>query len=160
MRRVIAVVEGQTERSFVDNVLALWLGAREVGLTARLVGNPGHKGGGRAYDRPRKDIVMLLKQESETIITTMFDFYGMVPKSWPGRAKAAKVSHQLKAKTVEDAIADDIATEFKKSSVRRRFIPYIQMHEFEALLFTRPEVVAEVTGMIEAAEELKAIRAS
>ena len=41
---------------------------------------------------------------------------------------------------------------------RKRFLPYIQMHEFEALLFSRPEVIAEVLSDAKVVDDLKAIR--
>ena len=38
-----------------------------------------------------------------------------------------------------DSLGDD--------SARSRFIPYIQMHEFEALLFSEPETLGEVLSL-------------
>jgi hypothetical protein len=93
--RVIAVVEGQTEQTFVREVLAPWLAERTVFLSPRLVGKPGHKGGVGEYSRAKKDMLALLKQEAGTIITTMFDFYAM-PFSWPGREEASKAPHKKK----------------------------------------------------------------
>src|ERR1700680_1523762 len=124
-RRVMAVVEGQTEQTFVREVLAPWLGARGVFLSPRLVGKPGHKGGVGEYPRARKDIVALLKQETSTLVTTMFDFYGM-PFSWPGRKEASKVHHDKKASIVERALLEDIAKGPGKKFDRKRFVPYIQ----------------------------------
>ena len=158
MSRVIAVVEGQTERSFVEESLAPWLAARKVFLSARLVGAPGHKGGGRSFDRPKVDILKLLKQESATVVTTMFDFYGMIPKRWPGREKATNAPHDEKSRMVEEAIAKEIAATLKRGFDRCRFVPYVQMHEFEALLFAQPELIAEVVQDESITKKLKRIR--
>lgn len=157
MNRVIAVVEGYAEQVFIRDVLAPWLGGHGVGLSARLVGKPGHKGGVGQYSRTQRDVLALLKQESATFVTTMFDFYGM-PDSWPGRKKAAKAAHARKALTVEQAILDDIAATLGGRFDKRRFLPYIQVHEFEALLFSSPQVIAEVVADPDIEEELRKIR--
>ncbi|MBI1904414.1 MAG: DUF4276 family protein [Planctomycetia bacterium] len=156
---MIAVVEGHTERSFIDRVLAPWLGAQVVFMTARLVGAPGHKGGGLKFVRARNDILRLLKQEPQTVVTTMFDFYGMLPEHWPGRKAAAKLPHDRKAATVEKAIQDDIVGALKGLDPSR-ILPYVQMYEFEALLFSSPEVITDVVGRADATDKLNSIRAA
>ena len=109
------------------------------------------------YHRAQRDILAMLKQESTTVVTTMFDFYGM-PGSWPGRKRASKASHAKKASAIEQAILQDIADQMGPKFNRERFLPYIQMHEFEALLFSRPEVIAEVLSDAKVVDDLKAIR--
>jgi hypothetical protein len=157
MSRVIALVEGQTEQNFVQDLLAPYLGVKGVYITARLIGKPGHKGGVGEYERTRRDILILLKQENDTIITTMFDFYGM-PDSWPGRSSAKDASFSQKAIIVERGIRDDITMEFGGSFDERRFLPYIQMHEFEALLFADPPAIAKVLRSPNAESSVQDIR--
>lgn len=157
MIRVIAVVEGSTEKAFVLQVLAPWLAMRGVALSARVVGKPGHKGGIGEWSRAKRDIIALLKQEPTTIVTTMFDFYGM-PTSWPGRAQAANGTQCERPTLVETAIAIDIAATLGNSFDRRRVIPYVQMHEFEALLFSAPKIIAEVVCAPTIADQLAAVR--
>jgi len=157
MSRVIAVVEGQTEQGFVDDVLAPWLGARGVYITARLVGKPGHKGGVGEYQRARKDMLLLLRQEKGTAITTMFDFYAM-PDSWPGRSTAGSIPFANRAPTVENALKQDIVSEMGGTFDEARFLPYVQMHEFEALLFSQPSVICEVLRCPEKLAECQQIR--
>jgi hypothetical protein len=157
MKRVIAVVEGQTEATFVREVLAPHLGNSGIALTARVVGKPGHKGGVGEYSRARRDILALIKQESTTIITTMFDFYAM-PDSWPGRKAAKRLRHDRKAPSVEAAIKSDIAAEFGTAWNPDRLWPYIQMHEFEALLFAKPDVLCQVMSEPDVSDDLQAIR--
>lgn len=143
MSRVVAVVEGWTEQSFIRDVLAPVLLTKNVYLSARLVGKPGHKGGVGPYQRARRDFIALLKQETETIITSMFDFYGM-PASWPGRQEAQRVRHDQKPREVEAAIKEDIAGEFEGAFDTRRLMPYVQMYEYEALLFSKPSALSDV----------------
>lgn len=159
MNRVIAVVEGQTEQGFVREVLAPYLAVHGVSLTARLVGKPGHKGGVGAYQRARRDILLLLRQESDTVVTTMFDFYGM-PNSWPGRQTAKAAPAAEKAAIVENAIRHDILQELGTSTSERRFYPYVQMHEFESLLFCDPATTCAVLRSAKSALSVQAIRDS
>jgi len=44
MNRVITIVEGETEKQFIKKILAPYLGQKNVFITARLLGKPGHKG--------------------------------------------------------------------------------------------------------------------
>jgi hypothetical protein len=159
MSRVIAVVEGQTEQGFVRDVLAPFLSVKNVFLSARLVGKPGHKGGDCRYDRAKRDVLALLRQESDTIVTTMFDFYAL-PDSWPGRTKARAVPFLQKAGVVEAAVKDDILGQFSDSFDAMRFRPYVQMHEFEALLFSRPAVICSVLRSPNSEKEMQDIRRS
>ncbi len=157
MSRVIAVVEGQTERTFVRDVLAPWLGWKGVRLSARLVGKPGHKGGVGSFHRAKNDILSLLKQESDTFITTMFDFYGM-PNSWPGRSKASKLPYRRKAQTVEEAIKKGVLDELGGRIDEERLFPYVQMHEFEALLFSEPAALSHVLRDRDSEKDFQSIR--
>lgn len=159
MSRVVAVVEGQTEQDFVRNVLAPWLATRGVYLTARLVGKPGHKGGVGEYQRAKTDILVVLKTDAKVFATTMFDFYGM-PNSWPAREDAAKASHAEKAQLVENAVRQDISRDMGPAFQTSRFLPYIQMYEFESLLFSKPSAVCEVLRSPKQLTQVEQIRAS
>jgi hypothetical protein len=159
MSRVIAVVEGQTEQGFVREVLAPLLDPRKVYMSARLVGKPGHKGGDCRYDRAKRDVLALLRQEADTIVTTMFDFYAL-PDSWPGRVEARTAPFSKKANLVETAVAEDVFNELGTSFDKKRFRPYIQMHEFEALLFSQPATVCAVLRSPNSEEVVQSIRDS
>jgi len=159
MSRVIAVVEGQTEQGFVRDVLAPFLSQKSVYMTAQLVGKPGRKGGDCRYERAKRDVLALLKQEADTVVTTMFDFYAL-PDSWPGRAEARTVPLSQKASIVEDAVKEDVSSELGASFDKSRFRPYVQMHEFEALLFSQPATVCAVLRSPESEKGLQSIRAS
>ncbi len=140
MPDVLAVVEGQSERAFLETVLAPHLSLRGIHITARLVGEPGHKGGSRRpWESVRKETTQLLRggRRRARYVTTMFDYYGM-PDSWPGRANASRQPHERKAHTVETAIHADICESLGVAFDQRLFVPYVQMHELEALIFVRP----------------------
>lgn len=156
MSRVIAVVEGQTEQAFVREVLAPWLwehGGLE--LRASVAGKPGKKGG-NSYEKIRNDILNHLANSHFDYVTTFFDYYGMSDK-WPGRASSRTQPHLQKAGTVETAMALDITPDVT-SERAGRYIPYIQMHEFEALLFSRPSALADVIQVKKALKPLQKVR--
>ncbi|HTV40228.1 MAG TPA: DUF4276 family protein [Candidatus Sulfotelmatobacter sp.] len=135
MARVRLVVEGITEERFVKTMLAEPLGAKGIFLLPQMVHTGGgseriYKGGVTSYQRIKSDVTKLLKQESQddAFVTTMFDLYRL-PNDFPGRVKAKPENDPLKkAAILENAFAEDIGA--------ANFIPYVQLHEFEALLFT------------------------
>ena len=145
MTRLLVHVEGETEETFVNEVLAQHLydhGFSKV--SARLFGNPRQRirrGGIRPWADVRKDIVNHLKEDQAGVTAIMVDYYGL-PKvgsrAWPGRFHASGNPFPMKAKTVEDALFKDIsqAIGVKASQKRARFVPYVMMHEFEAMLFS------------------------
>jgi len=142
MTRVHVLVEGQTEETFVKNVLLPHFSQLQVYLYPRQVGKPGHRGGIGEYQRARRDILSTLKQDTESFCTTMFDYYGM-PSSWPEREAASQKPFPEKPITVEQAIQADVVFALGQVFDAARFIPYVQMHEFEALLFSDPGLLAK-----------------
>ena len=80
-----------------------------------------------------------------------------MPLKWPGRAEANGKPHRYKPGCVEKAIHADIATAVD-AEVIRKFRAYIQMHEFEALLFSEPKALADVMRDEKSAAKLVRIR--
>ena len=65
----------------------------------------------------------------------MFDFYAL-PKDFPGVKDAEKLQNDIdKVNCLENALFEDIK-KFQGDFDDNRFIPYIQLHEFEALFYT------------------------
>ena len=143
MKRLLVHVEGQAEEGFVNGVLAPYLCRRGFSsIGARLLGNArqrGRRGGIKPWQAARGDILGHLRRDREAVATTMVDYYGLPASgrgAWPGRGKAAGQGACAKAAAVEEALAGDIACEMGGGFDRRRFLPYVAMHEFEALLFS------------------------
>ena len=92
-----------------------------------------HRGGGRKYLPMKNDILRFLAQEkgANVFFTTMIDLYG-IHSDFPGLAEAERLRHipEKRVEFLERHFADDIADS--------RFIPYIQLHEYEAYLFADP----------------------
>lgn len=143
LQRVVVLVEGRTEELFVREVLAPWLDARGVLITAHQMGRPGHRGGIGEYPRAQREILNWLCRDQTSILTTLFDFYGM-PESWPGRVHAARLSYPENGLWVEKELFEDIINRLGRRFPRERFIPHVQLHEFEALVFTDPRILCDV----------------
>ncbi len=157
MNRIIAVVEGQTEQTFIRDILAPRLANQRIYITAQLIGRPGHKGGIGPFPRASADILRLIKQDRQLFVTTMFDFYGM-PTTWPGRSEANNLPFEKRASHVEIAIYKKIAQELGDDFQPNRFIPYVQMHEYEALLFSMPSAITRVMNSNSALSILEEIK--
>ena len=141
------IVEGQTERSFIKNTLAPYMSEKGIYLTASLLGKPGHKGGNVKFERVKKDIGNFLKQRKDTYVSIMLDYFG-IDSNWHGKAEADKeITAENKANVLEQETFNKIEESFSEYNVKQRFIPYFSMFEFEALLFSDVNVLAEKTGI-------------
>lgn len=138
MSRVYIVVEGQTEESFVTQVLGAVLWPSNVYPIPILLGG---MGGRPIYPRVRKDILVLLKQERTAYCTTMVDFYGL-GAGYPGAPVVVGMPPLEKVRRLEEAMKADIVAEVPELRPDVRFLPYLQLHEHEALLFSDPEALA------------------
>lgn len=158
MKRLLVHVEGQTEESFVNGVLATHLFAHGyVQVRARLVGNARNRfrrGGINNWTVVRRDIDRHLRGDPGALATTMVDYYAL-PTDWPGRLAPANSSVPLKSSFIHDALYNDFAN---FSSASNRFRPFVMMHEFEALLFSNCHTFASSIGYESRGAALQAIR--
>lgn len=128
MKRVVIVVEGQTEQEFIKQCIAPYLLDKHgiLSVTARLIGKPGHKGGDVRYQRLKVDLDVLLR-EHNVVISTFIDFFKLA-NDFPANDIC------LQHNRAEDKITC-LEQALMKAVGAPLFIPYIQCHEFEALLF-------------------------
>jgi hypothetical protein len=152
-------VEGSTEASFVQEVLAPILWARETYLTPTILGVPGHKGGRTNYARVKKDVLRQLKEDRAAYCSTMLDFYGL-GKGFPGMPLPPNLSNVDKVSHLERAMKEDIMAEVPGLRPDVRFLPYLQLHEYEGLLFSDPEAFANSISLSHLAPRFRAIRQS
>jgi len=165
MTRLLIHVEGETEETFVNEILAPHLYNRGfTKISARLVGNArlrDRRGGVRAWSTVKKDILNHLKEDHVCLATTMVDYYALPQtgdRAWPGREAARNLHFERKAATVEDALMTDICQELGTGFDSRRFIPFVMMHEFEGLLFSDCEAFGRGIGRPELSADFQAIR--
>ena len=128
-KRLYIVVEGQTEAEFVESVLRPHFINKGIYFVEPVIihTSKGHKGGFVRFQHLRNDVLKLLKQQSDVIVSTFVDFF-RIPTSMPHYEKC------MEKRAIEDKIMC-LEAHTAASINDRRFIPYIQKHEFEALLF-------------------------
>lgn len=139
-KRLVILVEGDSELGLMNNIIipqlykyitnknimTSWsIEACKI-ITNR---NLNKKGGNVNYEYLKNDIKRFASQ-GVAIITTFLDFFRL-PTSFPGYTTNGNDIEQ-----VETAMSKDL-----KSSIPnlKRFIPYIQKYEYEALLFSGME---------------------
>lgn len=124
MIRICIVCEGLTEANFVSQSLAPYLAPGVYAYPSILKAPSGnHKGG-------RVTVERLVKHMSHEYLafdrlTTLVDFYGFRDRADRNRAQ------------LEEAIREGVANSTTRYDPRF-VLPYVQMHEFEGLLFTNP----------------------
>lgn len=117
MVRVGISVEGVTEEKFVKTVLAPYLLEMGIYIT------PINMGGAVKLNKIRSELKNIAS--SFDFVTTFYDFYGFHSKDLDdGETKAS-----LEAKI----------THHSHPSIQPKLIPYVQMYEFEGLLFSGPD---------------------
>lgn len=130
--RLYVTTEGQSERKFAEEVLRPHLANHYIDVRARVVltnRKLGKRGGIIDYDKIRGDLhrLMLEDQQAEARFTTMIDLYAL-PNQFPGWTNAKQLMHPHdRIRVLEESLKADFAD--------HRFLPYIQLHEFEALLY-------------------------
>jgi hypothetical protein len=131
-------VEGQTEETFVRNVLAPELGARGVYCDAHRVTTGRrnakvYRGGLVSFAHLRKDLELWMKQDnaSDSWFTTMVDLYRL-PSDFPSITESRAIADPIKK-------VELLEQSFSSAMDHPRFVPYVQLHEFEALLFSDPQ---------------------
>lgn len=144
---LVVLVEGPTEQRFVKQLLTPYLAEKRVYPIPVILHKPGQKGGDVKFSRARNDIERHLKQRADTWITLLVDYYGIKP-DWPGYDECKRLTdHQQKWQVMCKATAETVQSLFPAQNPQERFIPYVSMHETEALYFSEPDCLAEHLGV-------------
>lgn len=148
MRRLVFIVEGDTEIILVQNIIVPYLNS--LGFN-----NPMHaqtittnrkqhkKGGEGSYGKFKNEIKRTLAQ-GNVIVTTLIDFFKL-PTDFPSYTEDSS-----KIGEIETAILED----FKNND---NLVPYIQRHELEALMFSGKsgfELVIDDENKLQLIEEI------
>ncbi|WP_428266638.1 DUF4276 family protein [Haliangium sp.] len=143
--RVYAVVEGKCEEAFLKTVVAEHLAGRGIWLRPmRVLLSGGGRGGGSSWPPWQRHIARLLKQERgrDVRVTTMLDSY-KIPKDTPGWTEPGSAPGFQRADQVLSALAATITDP--------RFIPYVQVYEFETFIFVDlPELARHAADIVDA----------
>lgn len=147
MPRLIFVVEGDSEQRFINEHLVSYLAFKFPGVSMHAqkitTNRKKHvKGGNVNYEFLKNEIKRTYAQGG-VLITTFMDFFRL-PTDYPGYTQDVRQISQI-----EDAIRVDCSGIIPSPS----FLPYIQKHEFETLLFANSAGFSKVVD----SEEMKQI---
>lgn len=132
MKRLVIIVEGETEESFVNNILCPYFCSKGLYNTIQCFKTKHSHGGISKYSYIKKDILNTI-YEKDVVVSMMIDFYRL-PLDFPGFSDLkATQTHKEQASLLETEIKKDLEDTQKHQF--DNFIPYIQLHEFEALVF-------------------------
>ncbi|MBK6771827.1 MAG: DUF4276 family protein [Ignavibacteria bacterium] len=124
MRAIYIVVEGQTEEEFVNNLIRKYFLTKNI-YDVRAIGMKGNV----RYSRYKINIINLLKSQSDILVTSLIDFFHL-HTDFPKYYESLKILSPVeRVEFLEKSCSEDIN--------ELRYIPYIQLHEFEGLLFTK-----------------------
>jgi hypothetical protein len=131
MKSVYIIVEGHTEKEFVNTIISQYLLEKGIYSVRPILiyTSRNGRGGMVNYNHLKNTIKQqLFSNKTDFIVTTLVDFYRL-PHNMPNYEKCMKAnSDDQKALALEAEINKDIND--------ARFFSYIQLHEFEALLFS------------------------
>ncbi len=133
MKKLIIVCEGPTEQEFVRAIIEPHFLPKEIYTPCPLIKK---SRGGIVPWKTLKSQIQYHLRESNTIVTTLIDYYG-IPDSYdfPGWQESKRIADKTKRmEFLEDKMLEDIDTNLSPC-----FVPYFQLHEFEGLLFNNLE---------------------
>lgn len=96
------------------------------------------RGGIVGYNKFKNDVVQWFRECPDVYHTTLIDLYGL-RNDFPGYKLTTHLQPYERIAAMEAHLFDDL--NFHK------FIPYIQLHEYESLLFADPEVMEDWLGL-------------
>lgn len=150
MKRIIIICEGQTEQVFCERILAPHFIGKGIHIQAPTIKHT--KGGIVKWSILKKQIELHLEIDRNAIVTTFIDYYGLYSKhnfpNWENCEKIIEKNNRMDL--LETSMKLDINEAFN-----HRFIPYMQLHEFEGLLFNEINIFHEqipkkdLVGLIE-----------
>jgi hypothetical protein len=136
MKRLIMICEGPTEQAFAKTNLQVPFISKNIYLQTPLI--KASRGGIVKWQKLKDQIETHLKVEQDAYVTTFIDYYGMYAKyQFPGWDEAHRVvDKNSRMDSLEQSMLQSIDPQ-----LQARFIPYLQLHEFEGLLFNDINVI-------------------
>lgn len=152
MPRLIFIVEGDSEQRFINEHLVSYLTLKFPGVSMhaqKITTNrkKNVKGGNVNYELLKNEIRRTYAQGG-VLITTFMDFFRL-PTDYPGYTQDVKQISQI-----EDAIRVDCSSIIPPTA----FLPYIQKHEFETLLFAYSAGFSKVVDAAKMSEILSVLK--
>lgn len=147
MIRLHILAEGKTEEKFINSLLVPYLAIFDVFVDVHCITNKYdrkhnkyYRGGLLDYSKLKKDLLLWIKQEENNPncwFTTMIDLYAFPTSKSPYNEKIQLIADKyVKIEHLENEFYDDLKFD--------RFIPYIQLHEFETFVFCNLNLLSEL----------------
>lgn len=136
MKRIIIICEGQTEQEFIKATMQHYFASKGIYLQTPLI--KASRGGIVNWNKLKQEVETHLKTDKTAIVTTLIDYYGLYTKhSFPNWSICEAIANKVdRMVALETAMSNDI-----DETYRHRFIPYLQLHEFEGLLFNDINII-------------------
>jgi hypothetical protein len=135
--RLNITAEGFSEERFVTDVLRphllnfnVYAEVRKVLTNSKLK----KRGGIVSYNKFKKDITQWFKECPDVYHTTFIDLYGL-KTDFPGYSSTKHLPPYERVGKMEEALFQDLNF--------HRFIPYIQLHEYETLMYADTKTMEE-----------------
>lgn len=130
MKRLIIVCEGPTEQEFCNDVLSPALLRRNISVETPSIHHS--NGGIVAWNILKRQLETHLS-EGNAYVSMLVDYYGIKDSfAFPGWQESKNISDKMaRMRFLFEKMSEEMP-----ERVRYRFIPYIQLHEFEGLLFS------------------------
>lgn len=152
MPRLVFIVEGDAEQYFVNRHLVVYLSQKHPGVwmhAQKIITNRrlNKKGGNVSYALFQNELKRTAAQ-GNVLITTMLDFFRL-PNDFPG--------YSTDVRTI-DVMENSIRKDCSAIITPQFFSPYIQKHEFEALLFANPNGFSSILNEREMKQVTKIVK--
>ena len=145
--RLAVCVEGQTEEEFIKVVLAAHLYPLGIEPDPILIGSGRESSGGNVTVK-QLTVDMVILYQTHDAVTSLVDFYGF-------QRRGGRNVDELEA-----YLRGEIGKVVGDGWDEQRVFPYVQMHEFEGLLFSDVSAFASlIEATTESVDALRAIRA-
>lgn len=133
------ICEGESEMQLLKTTLSPHLKRLYATKSISLNVKPINLGGRVNWDKICRDLNHIkqdaFRKRQEAYFSTMLDFYAL-PKDFPGNETSKEREHK--------SIVAAIEATMKKKMGDKRFIPYVQLHEFEALVFCDVSLLSKI----------------
>ena len=135
MKRLIIIGEGQTEQAFCHDVLQPHFITKGISIQNPTIKKS--RGGIINWNDLKMEIQNYFQSDPTILVTLLIDYYGIHSKhGFPKWDHSLNIADKnVRMDFLEQAMLDEIDDRFQ-----HRFIPYIQLHEFEGLLFSSQRV--------------------
>lgn len=132
MKRLIIICEGETEQEFCKDVLYNYLQKKDIYIETPLIKKS--LGGIVPWESLKRQINLHLNED--VCVSMLIDYYGIHDiHKFPKWEESKSIVNKIERTSfLESAMSDEF-----EDRVKHRFIPYIQLHEFEGLLFNNIE---------------------